>query len=76
MTRKSRERQRAVLIRRTKGELETQRAALLAELDGCDNPECLCAAHHDAWQQLDTVRFLLGEDDDPGPRLDRREDES
>jgi hypothetical protein len=59
MSRKRSERQRAVVIHRQESELRDERDALLAELDGCTDTDCPC--HWRQHQQLDTVRWLLGE---------------
>lgn len=53
------QRRRAVLIKRTRSELEAERDALLRELNGCTEPSCFC--HEKTHQALSDVQFLLGE---------------
>lgn len=49
----------AAFIVKTEEQLRDERDALLAELDGCDDLHC---THHWAQHdQLDSVRWLLGE---------------
>lgn len=50
-------RQTAVLVRKERAQLETERDELLARLDGCDDLEC--PHHADDLHELDTVLWLL-----------------
>jgi hypothetical protein len=48
----------AVVISKTEDQLRDERDALLAELDGCNDPHC--PHHWAAHDQLDSVQWLLG----------------
>lgn len=52
-------RPRAVVVAKTEDQLRGERDALLAELDGCIDAHC--PRHWSQHEQLDTVRWLLGE---------------
>lgn len=53
-------RNHSALVRKTAEHLRDERDELLTRLDGCTDPDC---THHWAQHcQLDTVRWLLGEE--------------
>lgn len=52
-------RPRAVVVAKSEDQLLGERDVLLAELDGCIDEHC--PDHWSQHEQLDTVRWLLGE---------------
>jgi hypothetical protein len=52
-------RPRAVIVSKTEDQLRDERDALLADLDGCTDEHC--PHHWSQLDQLDSVRWLLGE---------------
>jgi hypothetical protein len=59
VSRKASEHPRAQVIKRSEAELRAEQAELRAKVADCRDSDCVC--HHDDWQQLDAVNFLLGE---------------
>lgn len=61
MSRKATERRRARLVIREEAELRADFARLTEAVAGCTWGE-RCPCHYAEWQELQGVRFLLGED--------------
>lgn len=60
VARQSSERKRAALVQRTEASLRADLERYRAETADCWSSDCVC--HQDAWQEISTIRFLLGED--------------
>lgn len=60
VSRKDSERKRAVLIKRSETSLRADLERLRQVTADCYSPDCPC--HWSEWKEIDTIRFLLGED--------------
>lgn len=61
MSRQASQRRRAQLIERKRADLEADRDRLVAATAACRDSACYC--HWREWNELDGIRFLLGESD-------------